>query len=48
MIEAADGRGKLIECYRDPRLLLPTYNEAADKLGKNLPRWSPDLLKVLR
>lgn len=47
-IEAADGRDKLIECYRDPRLLLPTYNAAVDRLGKNLPRWSPELLKALR
>lgn len=47
-IEAADGRSTLIACYRDPRLLLPTYNEAVRKLHKTRPVWSAELLKALR
>lgn len=42
-IERAFGRPKLIACYMDPRLLLPTYNAAARKLG-NLPLWPDDLV----
>ena len=43
-IERAFGRKKLLDCYLDPRLLLPTYNEAAKKLG-NLPLWPDDLVE---
>lgn len=47
-IEAADGRAKLLACYEDPRLVLPTYNQAARKLNRGLPLWSPELLKALK
>lgn len=45
-IERAEGRAKLLECYMDPRLLLPTYNRAATKMNKGgakLPIWPEDL-----
>ncbi|MEA2553798.1 MAG: hypothetical protein QOJ65_1974 [Fimbriimonadaceae bacterium] len=45
-IERAFGRGKLLACYQDPRLLLRTYNEAAQKLG-DLPIWPKDLVRRL-
>ncbi len=42
-IERAFGRKKLLNCYLDPRLLLPTYNAAAKQLG-GLPLWPDDLV----
>ena len=39
-IDREFGRQKLLDCYLDPRLILPTYNAAAKKAG-NLPIW-PD------
>ena len=45
-IERAFGRDRLIACYQDPRLLLPTYNEAAKKLG-NLPLWPDDFVMAM-
>lgn len=45
-IERAFGRPKLIACYQDPRLLLPTYNEAAKRLG-NLPQWPDEFVKAM-
>lgn len=47
-IEKSEGRSMLIACYRDPRLLLKTYNECAQKLDPTLPRWSDTLLKAFR
>jgi hypothetical protein len=46
-IERADGRGRLIECYRDPRLLLPTYNEAVKKFHSGSPTWSDEFLRSM-
>jgi len=43
-IERAFGRDKLLACYLDPRLLLPTYNDAAKQVG-DLPIWPDDLVK---
>ncbi len=43
-IERAFGRDRLLACYLDPRLLLPTYNEAAKKVG-NEPTWPEDFVK---
>jgi hypothetical protein len=43
-IERAFGRKKLLECYQDPRLIMPTYNEAARKLG-GLPLWPEDFVR---
>ena len=45
-IEKAFGRQKLLACYLDPRLVLPTYNAAAKQLG-NLPLWPDDFVKRL-
>ena len=42
-IERALGRKRLMECYLDPRRLMPTYNQAVKKLQLNLPTW-PDAL----
>lgn len=47
-IERVDGRSRLIECYRDPRLLLPTYNEAARKLGTGLPVWTDEFVAAMK
>jgi hypothetical protein len=44
-IERALGRDRLIDCMRDARLLLPTYNEAAARSGQAL--WSRELLDGL-
>ncbi len=46
-IEHAFGRKKLLDCYLDPRLLLPTYNAAAKKLG-NLPLWPEELVNRMK
>jgi len=40
-VERGFGRPALLECLRDPRLLLARYNAAA---GDSLARWSPALL----
>lgn len=50
-IERAYGREKLIECICDPRLLLPTYNQAAAEYNQmqtdTLATWSTLLLQRL-
>ncbi len=47
-IERAFGRKRLIECYRDPRLMLPAYNLAVKKLGSNSPLWSDEFLAAMK
>jgi hypothetical protein len=47
-IEKVDGRDKLIACFLDPRLLLPTYNAAAKKLDAGLPLWSDEFLAAMK
>lgn len=49
VVERAYGRAALIECIRDPRRLLATYNAATGqrKRGERLPRWSPRLLRAV-
>lgn len=39
-IEKALGRDRLVASACDPRRLFPTYNEAARKLGGEMPLWS--------
>ena len=46
-IESAFGRPMLLNCMRDPRLLLPTFNRAVQALNKSLSTWSPELIQVL-
>jgi hypothetical protein len=46
-IEKAFGRGVLLGCMQDPRLLLPTYNRAVLARKENLARWSPELIQAL-
>jgi hypothetical protein len=52
VIEKSYGRGKLIECMCDQRLLLTTYNQAAAKQNRNsrkpLPLWSTAVANVGR
>lgn len=43
-IERQLGRKRLLECYLDPRLLLPTYNEAAKRSGG--PVWPDELVSA--
>jgi hypothetical protein len=51
-IEKTFGRAKLIECMRDKRILLPTYNAAAARYNRKartpLALWSPQLLSRLK
>jgi hypothetical protein len=48
-IEKRFGRFKLIECIRDPGMLLSTYNHAASEYnrsrGGSLAVWSPTLVE---
>jgi hypothetical protein len=46
-IERAFGRPVLLDCMRDPRLLLPTFNRAARARKEPCATWSPDLLQAL-
>ncbi|MBS1715164.1 MAG: hypothetical protein JST30_12595 [Armatimonadetes bacterium] len=46
-IEKAFGRTRLVGCYRDPRLLLKTYNEAVEKGKSGLPKWSAKVLAAM-
>jgi hypothetical protein len=50
-IEKRFGRARLIACMFDPRLLVVTYNRAAEEQnragGPRLPLWSPALLAAL-
>jgi tetratricopeptide (TPR) repeat protein len=52
-IELRRGRDTLLECFRDPRRLLPAFNEVARELaaegaaGPPLAAWSPELLAAL-
>jgi hypothetical protein len=46
-IEEAYGRPALIECYMDPRTLMPTYNRAVDSLGRGGPKWSAGVMSAL-
>lgn len=46
-IEQAFGRPALLDCMRDPRLLLPTFNRAVEARKEALATWSPDLLRAL-
>lgn len=46
-IERAFGRGELVRAFCDERLLLQSYNRAADKLGRKDARWSAALLADL-
>jgi hypothetical protein len=45
-VEKAKGRAELVECMRDLRRLLFTYNNAAKASG--LPLWSGELLNAFR
>ncbi len=44
-VERAYGREKLMDCMRDPRLLLRTFNSLAAK--EKMPAWSSELLDIL-
>jgi len=46
-IERAFGRPVLLDCMRDPRLLLPTFNRAAAARQEACATWSPELLRAL-
>jgi hypothetical protein len=46
-IERAFGRPMLLNCMRDPRLLLPTFNRAVQAQHESLSLWSPELIRVL-
>jgi hypothetical protein len=50
-IEKAYGRAKLIECLCDPKLLLVTYNDAAEKHNRKAPDklalWSKQLMEAI-
>jgi hypothetical protein len=46
-IERAFGRSMLLNCMRDPRLLLPTFNRAVLAQNEPLAVWSPELLQIL-
>jgi len=48
-IERAFGHEKLMACYLDPRLLMPTYNAAVAQLpkGAKLPTWPENLIELL-
>src|SRR5687768_1558445 len=46
-IEKALGRDRLVAAACDPRKLLPTYNEAARKLGGEMPVWSAEVMRAL-
>jgi hypothetical protein len=46
-IEKAFGRPALLDCMRDPRLLLPTFNRAVASRREACATWSPGLLKAL-
>jgi hypothetical protein len=43
-IEKALGRERLVAAVCDPRRLLPAYNEAARKLGGEMPVWSEQVM----
>ena len=45
-VEQAKGRAELLECMRDMRRLLFSYNDAAK--AADLPRWSEELLSAFR
>lgn len=53
MVEKRFGRARLIECMKDPRLLLRDYNLAAveasgaEGVGKQPALWSPEIMKAL-
>jgi hypothetical protein len=44
---SAFGRPMLLDCMRDPHLLLPAFNRAVQALNKSLSTWSPELVRVL-
>lgn len=46
-IEKAFGRERLIDVMCHQRKLLGTYNEAVEKSGAHLPRWSPELVAAI-
>ncbi len=46
-IEKAFGRAVLLDCMKDPRLLLPTFNRAVQARKEACAVWSPELLRVL-
>jgi len=46
-IEKAFGRPVLLDCMKDPRLLLPTFNRAVQARKETRAGWSPELLRVL-
>ena len=51
LVERRLGRAALLDCLRDPRLLLARYNEAAAAANATspakLPLWSPELLAAV-
>ena len=47
-IEKVYGRTKLIACYQDPRLLIPTYQAAATRLTPSPPLWSHEFVDGLK
>jgi len=51
-IEEVYGRGRLIECLCDPRKLLPTYNEAAERHNRSarkpLALWSSSVVDAIQ
>lgn len=47
-IERAFGRAALLDCMRDPRLLLPTFNRAVQTRKEAGASWSSELLLALK
>ena len=45
-VEQAKGRAELLECMRDMRRLLLSYNDAPK--AADLPQWSEELLSAFR
>lgn len=49
-IERVFGHEKLMACFEDPRMMLPTYNQAVTLLPRGVrrpPMWSHDLIDLL-
>lgn len=47
-IEDAFGKAVLFDCYKDPRKVFETYNQAVQKLGLKYPAWSQEFLATMK